>query len=66
MQRILAMLLLFLSPIYAHMNVQVFNGNPVDIVWDSYGGQYEYRLEIYKEKDGVEKFNFYIRLDIGK
>ena len=54
MQHILKIFLLFLTPIYAHSDVVVFNGNPVNIQWGEYGEQYEYMVEIYQYRNEEE------------
>ncbi len=52
--KLLKVLLLFLSPIYAHTDVDVYVGNPVNIQWQEYGDEYEYMVEIYQLKDSTE------------
>ena len=48
MEQLLKMFLLFLIPVSAHSDIVVFNGNPIDIVWEEYGEEYEYMVEIYQ------------------
>jgi murein DD-endopeptidase MepM/ murein hydrolase activator NlpD len=52
--KLLKVLLLFLSPIYAHTDIEVFIGNPVNIQWQEYGQEYEYMLKIFRLRDGEE------------
>jgi murein DD-endopeptidase MepM/ murein hydrolase activator NlpD len=48
MELILKTLLLFLTPISAHTDIEVFVGNPVNIYWQEYGQEYEYMVELYQ------------------
>ncbi|KUK77590.1 MAG: NlpD5 [candidate division WS6 bacterium 34_10] len=52
--KLLKVLLLFLSPIYAHTDVEVYIGSPVNIQWQEYGDEYEYMVEIYQLRDSAE------------
>ena len=54
MKLILRFLLLFVSTLYAHTDVEVFIGNPVHIQWQEYGQEYEYMVEIYQLRDETE------------
>jgi hypothetical protein len=51
---LLKVLLLLLSPIYAHTDVEIYVGNPVNIQWQEYGEEYEYMVEIYQLRDSTE------------
>jgi len=46
--------MLFLSPIYAHTDVEIFNDNPVVIQWQKYGEEYEYMVKIYRIENDEE------------
>lgn len=55
MESVLKIFLAFLTPIFAHTDIEVFNANPVHIQWGQYAQDYEYILGIYKLKDSKEE-----------
>jgi murein DD-endopeptidase MepM/ murein hydrolase activator NlpD len=44
-------LLFFLTPIYAHTNIETFYTNPITLQWQNHGQGYEYMIEIYDLKN---------------
>ncbi len=58
MQTFLRILSLFILPVYAHTDITIFNGNPINIQWSDYGTQYEYMVEVYQLKE-EQRMNIY-------
>ena len=54
MKSILKILLLFLTPVFAHTDIVVFDSNPVHIEWNEYGLEYEYIVGIYQLENSEE------------
>ena len=55
MESVLKIFLAFLTPIFAHVDIEVFNANPVHIQWGQYAQECEYMVGIYKLKDSKEE-----------
>jgi hypothetical protein len=47
MKLLIQILLLLVSPISAHTNIQEFTSNPITLEWQDYGDSYEYTLKLY-------------------
>jgi murein DD-endopeptidase MepM/ murein hydrolase activator NlpD len=49
MNLLLKVFLSFLTPIYAHTDIKMFESSPVQIQWQNYGENYQYMVEVYDD-----------------
>jgi hypothetical protein len=59
MKLLFRFLLLFVSSLYAHTEIAIYNDSPFTISWQDYGSEYEYMVEIYQIQNGEETLEYY-------
>ncbi|MDD3474619.1 MAG: M23 family metallopeptidase [Candidatus Dojkabacteria bacterium] len=71
METILRILFSFITPIYAHTDIQLFDSSPVLIQWQAYGEDYEYMVKVYDDSsqelvlysDWIDENSFEVELN---
>lgn len=58
MKLLMNILLLFISPTFAHTEIQTFDSNPVILEWQDHGESYEYLLKIYLLENDQTKLQY--------